>query len=454
MNPNEVPTFAPVAAICIGSTLAPLPTTSTNGITGTWSPALNNSATTTYTFTPTAGQCATTTTLVIAVDPLTTPTFASVSAICAGDALTALPTTSVNGITGTWSPALDNSQTTTYTFTPVAGQCASNATLIITVNPIVAPTFNPVAPICSGEQLTTLPTSSLNGIAGTWSPALNNTATTTYTFTPTAGQCASSSVLTIQILQPSNSTLTESACSSFDLNGTTYTATGVYTQTIANAAGCDSLITLNLTITSNSGIDQLVSCGPIEWIDGIEYDESTTTPTFTLTNAAGCDSVVTLNLTIQPLNANVTLNAGILTATATGVSYQWNNCATSTPIIGETSATFIPTVTGNYSVTISTSDCEETSVCTSVTVSGVGIEETEKSAIVVFPNPANGEVFVSNVAVGSELSLLDASGRLIQVIQVNQSVERFDLNEIESGTYFIRYQTENNTSTSKMNVIH
>src|SRR4030095_15456611 len=63
VHPNVTPNFHHVAPLCFGATLAPLPTTSNNGITGTWAPALNNTATTTYTFTPTAGQCATTTTL-------------------------------------------------------------------------------------------------------------------------------------------------------------------------------------------------------------------------------------------------------------------------------------------------------------------------------------------------------------------------------------------------------
>lgn len=62
-----VPSFSPVSNICPGATLSPLPTTSTNNIAGSWSPALNNTATTVYTFTPSAGQCATTTTLTINV---------------------------------------------------------------------------------------------------------------------------------------------------------------------------------------------------------------------------------------------------------------------------------------------------------------------------------------------------------------------------------------------------
>ena len=67
VNPNLIPTFTQVVATCSNAVMTPLPTTSTNGITGTWSPAINNTTTTTYTFTPTEGQCANTTTQTITV---------------------------------------------------------------------------------------------------------------------------------------------------------------------------------------------------------------------------------------------------------------------------------------------------------------------------------------------------------------------------------------------------
>ena len=70
VNPVITPTFDPVPAICAGATLSPLPATSLNGITGIWLPALNNTATTTYTFTPDSGQCANTATMQITVNPL------------------------------------------------------------------------------------------------------------------------------------------------------------------------------------------------------------------------------------------------------------------------------------------------------------------------------------------------------------------------------------------------
>ena len=95
--------------------------------------------------------------------------------------------------------------------------CLYEKTVTVTVNPQVVPTFNAVNPICEGETLSALPTTSLNGYIGSWSPAVNNSATTTYTFTPNAGQCATSSTLTIDVNAVPEFAITEGC------NGTNYT---------------------------------------------------------------------------------------------------------------------------------------------------------------------------------------------------------------------------------------
>src|SRR4030095_2313879 len=163
--------------ICQNTSAPTLPTTSLNGITGSWSPAVSTATpgTTTYTFTPGAGQCASTTTLSITVDPLVTPTFTPVANVCQNSDAPVLPTTSINGITGTWSPAVSTATpgTTTYTFTPDAGLCATTTTITITVDPLVTPTFTPVDDVCQNSTAPVLPTTSINGITGTWSPAVN-----------------------------------------------------------------------------------------------------------------------------------------------------------------------------------------------------------------------------------------------------------------------------------------
>ncbi|MNK31437.1 hypothetical protein D3C87_498730 [compost metagenome] len=219
-NTLTTPSFNQVPAICPGGTFT-LPTTSTNGINGTWSPAVNNTVTTTYTFTPAAGQCASTTTMTVTVNTvLTTPSFNQVPAICSGGTFT-LPTTSTNGINGTWSPAVNNTVTTTYTFTPAAGQCASTTTMTVDVNTGVIPSFTPIAAICSGGTIT-LPAFSNDGISGTWSPAVNNTVTTTYTFTPTSGQCVQTVTMTVAVNAVNTLVTTQGNTITASATGATY----------------------------------------------------------------------------------------------------------------------------------------------------------------------------------------------------------------------------------------
>ena len=300
VNPNVTPTFTQVAAICSGGALANLPTTSTNGITGTWSPAMNNTATTLYTFTPTAGLCATTTTMTITVNPNVTPTFTQVAAICSGDALANLPTTSTNGITGTWSPAMNNTATTLYTFTPTAGLCATTTTMTITVNPNVTPTFTQVAAICSGGALANLPTTSTNGITGTWSPVMNNTATTLYTFTPTAGLCATTTTMTITVNPTpiADAPVNIAACDSFILPALTV---GNY----FNTTGGVGPIAVGTVITTTQTIFVYAESGTTPNC----IDENSFTITITISPNAGTDSTLGICATGNPVDLFTLLGA-------------------------------------------------------------------------------------------------------------------------------------------------
>lgn len=229
------PLFNPIAPICLGDSLTALPSTSINGITGTWSPALDNTTTTTYTFNPDANQCASPTTLTIVVNPLTQPNFYVYPPLCQNGAAPLLPIVSLEGITGTWfPPIIDTSLVGSYLyfFTPNAGQCATSSTMSITINPNIIPNFNPISPICVGDALAALPTISLEGITGTWSPALDNTTTTTYTFTPDTWQCATTTTLTITVNPQTTNITTITNCSSYTwpVNGVTYTTSGIYTD--------------------------------------------------------------------------------------------------------------------------------------------------------------------------------------------------------------------------------
>jgi len=127
----------------------------------------------------------------------------------------------------------------------------------LNIQPNVDPTFAQLSPVCKDDSFT-LPTLSNNGISGTWAPAVNNQTTTTYTFTPVAGSNANTATMTVVILQPSANTISIDTTAPFYWNGTTYTASGNYSWTGSNAAGCDSLVTLHLSIAGSSMPDTAV----------------------------------------------------------------------------------------------------------------------------------------------------------------------------------------------------
>ena len=216
------------------------------------------------------------------------PTFTQVAAVCSGSAINSLPISSTNNITGTWSPVINNTSTTTYTFTPQVGQCASTATMTISINSPSVPTFNtPVIPICSGSTLSNIST---NGISGTWFPASINASTTTYTFTPTTGQCATSASTTLTGIQSTSNTTPISACGTYTWanNGQTYTTSGVFNGTTSN---CITQV-LNLSITPNSSFTSSVSeCDSYTWLNNGQ--------TYT---ASGIFNGTTLNCVLQVLS--------------------------------------------------------------------------------------------------------------------------------------------------------
>jgi hypothetical protein len=125
------------------------------------------------------------------------------------------------------------------------------------IQPNVDPIFTQLSPICKDESFT-LPATSNNGINGSWTPVNNNQTTTTYTFTPVVGSNANTTTMTVLILQPSVNTISIDTTAAFDWNGMTYTTSGNYSWTGINAAGCDSIVTLHLTIVGSSISDTAI----------------------------------------------------------------------------------------------------------------------------------------------------------------------------------------------------
>jgi len=128
------------------------------------------------------------------------------------------------------------------------------------------------------------------------------------TFTTVAG-CDSVVTLHLTINDKITVDTTAVACETFTWYGTKYTESGSYEKTFTTVAGCDSIVTLQLTINKEIKADTTASaCESFTWY-GTEYTESGSYEK-TFTTVAGCDSIVTLQLTInKEVKADTTASA-------------------------------------------------------------------------------------------------------------------------------------------------
>jgi hypothetical protein len=217
----------------------------------------------------------------------------------------------------------------------------------------------------------------------------------------------------------------QTACDSYTwIDGNTYSSsTTTPTYTLLNAAGCDSVVTLNLTILSATGsTDMQTACGSYTWMDGNTYSSSTNTPTYTLINAAGCDSVVTLNLTINSLPNTATTTSGLtITATLSGATYQWIDCNNANlPISGATAQSYTATSNGDYAVIVNDGTCSDTSACVSITTVGLSNIPHLKSNVLVYPNPNNGTFTIEAELEGTYV-LQNELGQMVQTFELNSA---------------------------------
>lgn len=185
-------------------------------------------------------------------------------------------------------------------------------------------------------------------------------------------------------------TLTTTACDSYtSSSGNTYTASGTYVDTVTSALGCDSILTLNLTVNANSSStfaatgcnDYTSPSGKHTWTSSGTYND-------VIPNAIGCDSNMTINLTIKTIDINVLVNNASLTSWASAAVYQWLDCNNNYAAIpGATAQTFFPTASGSYAVEVSKNGCTDTTAC--YTINGIGLEEfVGQNGVAMFPNPA------------------------------------------------------------------
>ena len=243
---------------------------------------------------------------------------------------------------------------------------------------------------------------------------------------------------------PTQASIEETACGSATINNLTYTTSGEYVQILTSFFGCDSTLTIDLTINQPSFADlTLYTTDVITYNDVLYTEAGNYTQTFT--NVNGCDSTLFIDVIILDDDFEVSQNGNELMSTQSGDSYQWVDCNNNNePIPNATDAIFNPGQSGNYAVIVYGDEGEVMSDCINFTF--VSSEEILVNEIAIFPNPTRDILNIQGLRGDEQIRVVDASGRIVLLETANGRLSLpLHVQPLETGLYILQVIGGSNT---------
>lgn len=160
----------------------------------------------------------------------------------------------------------------------------------------------------------------------------------------------------------------------------------------------------------------------------------------TLTNADGCDSLLTVMVTVTVVDTAVTGSPGPLVCSATNATFQWLDCANGyAQLPNGTDSVFQGIGTGLYAVQVTQNGCVDTSGCHSIIY--IGTDPGATQWLTASPNPTNGllNLTLAPVVMTAELSISDALGRELAKLTIAGQAT-IELPGAQ-GLYFLKVRT-------------
>ncbi|HLO58465.1 MAG TPA: T9SS type A sorting domain-containing protein [Bacteroidales bacterium] len=239
-----------------------------------------------------------------------------------------------------------------------------------------------------------------------------------------------------------DSVLHITACDPFRLNSHVIHESGVYFDTISDIAGLDSIIELHLFIlpksTSFQGISScnsfLSPSGRYNWTTSGVYTD-------TIPNSAGCDSIIQIDLAITHVDVTVIQNGNALISANYEAGHQWINVDNGNqPLPNDTSYTFLPDHSGRYAVIITQGTCVDTSSVYTVNITGN--EQFSNGNIQLYPNPTDGKVTIDLGKICDEatVTIMNSTGMVVQELKIRNS-QKGEIRLNEPGMYLVKVRT-------------
>ncbi len=214
--------------------------------------------------------------------------------------------------------------------------------------------------------------------------------------------------------------LSETACESFVWNGETFTESNDYERTFLTENGCDSVVTLHLTI--NKSVENHIeeqACESFVW--GSEEYTLSGDYTQTLQTVTGCDSTVTLHLTINHATVSDFSETSSQPFVWNGVTYNES---------------------GDYVQTLETQTGCDSVVTLHLTIQ-TGIENVNVSKIVMYPIPAKDYLNIESSEMINHIEIVNAAGQVVNRYSVMGTKAKCDVSSLLNGVYSVKMYLNN-----------
>ncbi|MCG8575920.1 MAG: T9SS type A sorting domain-containing protein [Flavobacteriales bacterium] len=220
----------------------------------------------------------------------------------------------------------------------------------------------------------------------------------------------------------------------------------------SNGAHLSNLILTSGTTILATGSTEEIACGSYTLPSGSQTYTTSGIYADTLSTVDGCDSVLTIDLTINTVDTSVIVNIGSLTANASPAAYQWIDCQDFSIISGATDQTFAPTSSGNYALVVTENGCTDTSACYHLTP--LSIEKNEfESSILLYPNPVTNGTFILQLKDTYQevsITIRNPEGKLISQTKAKYTANvPVSINQ-PKGLYFITVQADEKVAVLKL----
>ena len=230
---------------------------------------------------------------------------------------------------------------------------------------------------------------------------------------------------------------------------------GTYVDTLSNVNGCDSVITLNLTINATSYSSQTITaCDSLVSPSGNSIWYNSGTYLDTLSNVVGCDSIVATILTINQLLAEITVidDTTLLSSGPAGSTYQWIDCSNGNVVLtGETNQSYTASTNGDYAVIVTMNGCSDTSSCS--TINSVNLDEINAiDRVALYPNPTNDNFTIEfeTLPEGSYLEIHSIDGKMMHRTNISSKQTVIGVQSWTKGVYIVQVISSVQTRTIKL----